>query len=192
MEDSEHPNMPYLYEGTTATVVAEQGEMSCFVYRGANDKLYCGWISSIRLLEEFPGELLISGKADTESYTVAEDPDISWGESGYQKFWHPYTSLSQPVQHCIGFTLDYQIIAENTDIWGDIYGPRTVWVNNGECWTEVGSFAYPKKGAVRVQVWLEEPMDIFAIGTVAQCREPDIFLFRQTAYDFCITGPDVL
>ena len=112
---------------------------------------------------------------------MEDAPEISWGEPGWQKFWHTYSNLSRPVRNCIGFTLDYQIIDESTRIWDDIYGTRTIHVNDGERWTEVGSFAYPNKDAVRVQVWLEEPTDIYAIGTIAQCWEPDIFLFRQTA-----------
>ena len=48
--------MPYLYEGVEATVVAEENDMSCILYRGNDNQLYAGWIQSIRLLEEFPGE----------------------------------------------------------------------------------------------------------------------------------------
>ena len=44
-------------------------------------------------------------------------------------------------------------------------------------------FPYPDFGAVRVQVWLPQPMDIDAVGTIAQCRQPDIFWFRQTLKD---------
>ena len=189
MEDSDHPNMPYLYEGTSVTVVAEHGDMSCMIYHGANNKPYCGWIKSIRLLEEFPGELLVSGMPRMMQYTVVDGPEVTWGEGGYQKFWHPYSALSQPVRRCIGFTLEYQLIDENTLKWDNIYGPRTIHINVGDHWEEIGSFSYPKKGAVRVQVWLEEPIDIFAVGTVAQCWEPDTFLFRQTVCDFCVVEP---
>ena len=188
MLDSDFPNMPYLYEGTEVTVVAEQGEMSCFLYRGSNNKHYCGWIKSIRLLEEFPGRTIISGDKKADVQPIEEDPEISWGELGFQKFWHPYSRLSETVHGCIGFTLEYQLIKENTrDL--DIYCPREIWVNTGTKWVQVGCFEYPEKGAVKVQVWLEEPMDIIAIGTIAQCPDPDIFLTRQTAYDFCVSAP---
>ena len=185
MLDSDFPNMPYLYEGTEVTVVAEQGEMSCFLYRGSNNKRYCGWIKSIRLLEEFPGPTLISGEEKTDVLMVSADPEITWGELGFQKFWHPYSCLSEPVYGCIGFTLEYQLIKQNTREQ-DIYCPREIWINTGTQWIQVGNFDYPEKGAVKVQVWLEEPMDIIAIGTIAQCPDPDVFVTRQTAYDFCI------
>ena len=188
MLDSDFPNIPYLYEGTEVTVVAEQGEMSCFLYHGSNNKHYCGWIKSIRLLEEFPGRTIISGDKKADVQPIEEDPEISWGELGFQKFWHPYSRLSETVHGCIGFTLEYQLIKENTrDL--DIYCPREIWVNTGTKWVQVGCFEYPEKGAVKVQVWLEEPMDIIAIGTIAQCPDPDIFLTRQTAYDFCVSAP---
>ena len=185
--DSDFPNMAYLFEGTKVTVVAEQGEMSCFIYRGSNNKQYCGWIRSIRLLEEFPGPTLISGEERTDIRKIEKNPEITWGELGFQKFWHRFSRLSEPVPGCVGFTLEYQIIKRNTREL-DIYCPRDIWVNTGEKWVQVGSFDYPEGGAVKVQVWLDEPTDIAAIGTVAQCQDPDFFLTRQTAYDFCVAG----
>ena len=182
--DSTSANMTYLYEGTAVTVVAEQEEMSCILYRGSNNKQYCGWIKSIRLLEDFPGLTLVSGEPRAESDPAAVAPEISWGEIGYQKFWHPFSLLSEPVRNCVGFTLEYQLIVENTTKWERIYGPREIWINTGEQWEQAGIFSYPEKGAVKVSVWLEEPKDIFAVGTIAQCQEPYLFDFRQTAYDF--------
>ena len=48
----------------------------------------------------------------------------------------------------------------------------------------MGEFPYPAFGAVKVQVWLDKPMDIDAVGTIAQCKQPDIFWFRQSVTDF--------
>ena len=64
------------------------------------------------------------------------------------------------------------------DLFADFY------VKSGDTWTEVGEFPYPDFGAVKVQVWLDEPMDIDAVGTIAQCSQPNIFWFRQTVTDF--------
>lgn len=185
MLDSDFPNMPYLYEGTKVTVVAEQGEMSCILYPGSNNKPYCGWIKSIRLLEEFPGPTLLSGEMKTEVRPIEKDPESIWEKMGYQRFWHPFIRLSEPVHNCVGFTLEYQLIVENTKEL-NIYCPREIWINTGIKWVQAGYFDYPESGAVRVQVWLEEPTDVAAIGTVAQCPDPDIFLTRQTAFDFCV------
>ena len=97
-------NMPYLYEGTAVTVVAEQGEMSCIIYPGSNNKTYCGWIRSIRLLEEFPGEQYTAGTEPASGEkTVRDGISCTWGELGYAKYWHPYTKLSSEVHNCIGF-----------------------------------------------------------------------------------------
>ena len=60
-------------------------------------------------------------------------------------------------------------------------------MRSGDEWTAVGSFPYPELGAVRVQVWLPEPMDISAIATIADCHAPNMFEFRQTARDFVLT-----
>ena len=47
--------MPYIYEGTEATVLAEENKMSLIIYRGSDDRFYAGWIQSIRILDDFPG-----------------------------------------------------------------------------------------------------------------------------------------
>jgi len=50
----------------------------------------------------------------------------------------------------------------------------------------VGAFEYPQGGAVRVQVWLPERMDIVEVATVAHCHAPNLFDFCQLAQDFLI------
>ena len=149
--------MPYIYEGVEATVVAEENNMSCMIYRGNDNQLYAGWIQSIRLL------------------------DKSWLTTQQN-----YSVLSEEVKNCRGFTLEYQIIAENTSNWNSILGDRIIYVKSGDEWTEVGSFAYPDFGAVKIHVYLDKPMDIDAVGTIADCTQPNIFRFRQTAYDFLV------
>ena len=94
--------------------------------------------------------------------------------------------LDEPVKNCVGFTLEYQIIADNTSHKYMLWGDRTVWVNDEESWIPLGVFQYPENGAVHVQVWLPETMDVAAIATVAHCRAPNIFDFRQTAKDFLV------
>ena len=96
--------------------------------------------------------------------------------------------LSEEVKNCRGFTLEYQIIAENTSNWNSILGDRIIYVKSGDEWTEVGSFAYPTQGTVKVTVNLEEPTDIVAIGTIAEVGLPNTFLFRQYATDFQVVG----
>ena len=49
------------------------------------------------------------------------------------------------------------MIAENTEKWGNIFGDRVIMICSGQEWIEAGRFPYPEQGAVKVQVWLEEP-----------------------------------
>ena len=183
------PNPPYLYEGVEVTVVAEENDMSCMIYRGNNNKQYVGWIRSIRLLDDFPGKLYTVGSEPSSSPTYRDGITVSWGElrDFFQGHWADSTLLSEKVSGCIGFTLEYQLIAENTKNWDSILGPRKIYVRSDGNWIEVGQFPYPEFGAVKVQVWLDEPMDIDAVRTMAQCSKPDIFYYRQTVTDIAVS-----
>ena len=178
--------MPYIYEGVGATVVAEENNMSCMIYRGNDNQLYAGWIQSIRLLDEFPGNEYTVGKEPGGEYTVLKDITVDWSKRSWLTTQQNYSVLSEEVKNCRGFTLEYQIIAENTSNWASILGDRTIYVKSGDEWIEVGSFAYPDFGAVKIHVYLDKPMDINAVGTIAECTQPNIFRFRQTAYDFLV------
>lgn len=182
--------MPWLYEGTEVTVVAEENDMSCIIYRSYNNKQYVGWIQSVRLLEDFPGEEYSVGNRPEGDLTFRSDVTVTWSQPGlpWNGSYQPYSILSETVENCRGFTLEYQIIAENTQYWSAILGPRKIYVKTGGAWKEVGEFPYPDFGAAKVQVWLEEPMDIEAVGTIAQTRLPDQFNFRQTATAFAVSG----
>ena len=182
--------MPYIYEGVEATVVAEENDMSCMLYRGSDNKLYVGWIQSIRLLDDFPGEQYTVGTEPSGKYDLRDDITVTWSKRSWLTTQQNYSVLSDAIPNCMGFTLEYQIIDTRTTKWDSILGPRKIYVKSGDTWTEVGEFEYPDFGAVKVQVWLPEPMDIDAVGTIAQCARPDIFYFRQTATDFAIPAED--
>lgn len=178
--------MPYIYEGVEATIVAEENNMSCMIYRGNDNRLYAGWIQSIRLLDEFPGNEYTVGKEPGGEYTVLKNITVDWSKRSWLTTQQNYSVLSEEVKNCRGFTLEYQIIAENTSNWASILGDRTIYVKSGDEWIEVGSFAYPDFGAVKIHVYLDKPTDINAVGTIADCTQPNIFRFRQTAYDFLV------
>ena len=178
--------MPYIYEGVKATVVAEENDMSCMIYRGNDNKLYAGWIQSIRLLDEFPGKVYTVGKEPEGDYTIRDDITVDWSKRSWLTTQQNYSVLSEEVKNCRGFTLEYQIIVENTPNWDSILGDRVIYVRSGDEWMEVGSFEYPDFGAVKIHVYLDQPMDINAVGTIADCTQPNIFRFRQTAYDFLV------
>lgn len=177
---------PSLFEGTEVTVVAEENDMSCILYRAPNNKLYSGWIKSIRLLEEFPGDLYTLGTARDGDFRRIHEVENAWSDSWLPGTQRLYTVLAEPVSDCVGFTLEYQVIAEHTAHKELNWGPRTVWVSDGKNWTALDAFPYPAGGAVRVQVWLSEPMTIAAVGTTADCENPDLFEFRQLAEDFLL------
>ncbi len=178
------PCQPMLYEGSKVTVVAEENDMSCILYRNLNYKSCAGWIRSVRLLEDFPGPEYVDGQKQDGEFDKIGEVGLSWSKGYYPGLQQRYTVLDEPVRNCVGFEFEYQLIAENTTRKEIVFGDRTVCVNDGQEWIEVACFPYDELGAVRVQVWLSEPTDITAIATVADCHAPNMFDFRQTARDF--------
>ena len=179
--------MPFAFEDSMVTVVAEQNKMSCILYRNSNNKLRAGWIRDIYLGDEYLGRTETIGTENTATKgNIAEVP-MTWSEKGFLKSPQKYTVLAEPVENCVGFTLEYQIISEGTDKRAALMGPRVVYVNDGTDWVKIGSFEYPDLGTVRVRVNLDEPMKVTAIGTIADCKLPNTFFFRQIASDFATT-----
>ncbi len=183
--------MPFAFEGSEVTVVAEQKagrkNMACILYRSTTNRMRAGWIWDIYLGDEYVGRNLTIGDENNAAVTVEEVP-ISWSDNGFLSSPQKYSVLEEPVQNCVAFTLEYQLISRNTYKDYSVLGPRTVYVNNGEEWIEVGTFEYPTLGTVRVRVNLEEPTDIVAVGTIADCVQPNLFSFRQFASEFSTAG----
>lgn len=184
------PTQHMLYEGTEVTVVAEENDMSCILYPSRDYDLNVGWIQSIRLLEDFPGPEYQIGQAPDGEYEKRGKVALRWSGEYFPGTEQPFTVLGETLRGCVGFGFEYQVTAENTSLKDIILGPRTVYVRSGKEWTALGSFPYPEFGAVRVQVWLPEPMDVSAIATVADCHAPNMFDFRQTARDFLLLPAD--
>ena len=180
------PYRPFLFEGTEVTVVAEENDLSCILYRGENNRLYSGWIKSIRLLDEFPGETYSVGEEREGDFDTLPEVKLDWAKGYLPGTEQRYTVLNEPVENCVGFELEYQMIAENTSAKWMVMGPRVVWVSDGENWIAAGEFPYEENGAVRVQLWLPEPMTVAAIATVAACHAPNLFDFRETARNFLV------
>ncbi|MBR0160989.1 MAG: hypothetical protein IJQ02_06910 [Oscillospiraceae bacterium] len=175
--------MPFAYDGVRATVVAKHDEMSLILYLSNSNRLRAGWIRTVFLTDEYPGTFLTIGEEKTGDDVIPEVP-ISWSRRSFLTSAQNYSILEEPVENCVSFTLDYQLISENTEIHSKVLGPRTVYVNSGTEWIEIGTFDYPELGPVLVQVNLPEPMTVAAIGTIADCEEPNVFYFRQYAIDF--------
>ena len=180
--------MPWAYEGTKVTVLAEKDDMSFILYLSNDNRQRAGWVQTRFLTDEFPGALLTVGEAKYTNTDTIEDVGMTWSKKGFLDSLQNYSVLNETVENCVGFTLDYQLIAENTWMFDCVFGPRTVYVNDGTEWIRVGSFDYPTQGTVKVTVNLEEPTDIVAIGTIAEVGLPNTFLFRQYATDFQVVG----
>lgn len=182
------PNAPYVFEGMEVTVVAEENDMSCMLYRAPSYKLYVGWIQSIRLLEAFPGKQLAVGQEKDTGFEPCSEPVLQWANMCYPGTDQRYTVLDESIHDCVGFTYEYQVIDENNARPDAVSGPRTIYVHDGTRWVSVGTFPYTELGTVRVQVWLDAPMDVTAIANVADCTGSNLITVRQTAYDFLVSS----
>ncbi len=180
------PYLPFLFEGTEATVVAEENDMSCILYGGEDNRTYAGWIQSIRLLEDFPGETYSIGVKPEGEPRQLTKIGVHWSREYFPGSEQFYTVLDEKASGAVGFTLEYQLIAENTSLKEIVMGPRILYIHNGEEWVEIGRFPYPENGTVRVQAGFEEPTDITAVATIAECHAPNMFDFRQTIKDIWV------
>ncbi|MCR5136756.1 MAG: hypothetical protein K6C12_06625 [Oscillospiraceae bacterium] len=180
---------PFAYVGTRVTVVAEENDMSCILYRSSENQLRAGWVQTRFLVDEFPGRVVNIGNRQFSDTDTVNGIEITWSKKSWLNSQQNYSVLSETVKNCVGFTLDYQLIKENTPFWCSILGPRTVYINDGTDWIPVGSFDYPEFGTVKVIVNLEQPVDLVAVGTIADCSQPNIFWFRQYVEDFQVVHP---
>lgn len=180
------PPQGFVFEGTEVTVVAEENDMSCIVYASDDYRVHTGWIQSIRLLEDFPGPLYNIGTPREGDFTARREVPLKWSGEYLPGTEQQFTVLDEKLENCVGFTFEYQMIAENTSLKDIVLGDRTLWVSDGENWIPLGLFPYDENGTVHVQVWLPEPMTVAAIATYAHCHAPNMFGFRQTAKDFLI------
>ena len=180
--------MPWAYEGTEVTVLAEQNDMSLILYLSSENKQRCGWVQNRFLVDSFPSRQVTIGEPKFTDVSTVRGIGMSWSKKGFLTTQQNYSVLSETVENCVGFTLDYQLIAENTDKWSSIFGPRSIYVNDGSDWIKVGTFDYPTQGTVKVTVNLEKPIDIVAIGTIAEVGLPNTFFFRQYATEYQVLG----
>ena len=180
--------MPWAYEGTEVTVLAEQNDMSLILYLSSENKQRCGWVQNRFLVDSFPSRQVTIGEPRFTDVNTVRDIGMNWSKKGFLTTQQNYSVLSETVENCVGFTLDYQLIAENTDKWNCIFGPRSIYVNDGSDWIKVGTFDYPTQGTVKVTVNLDEPIDIVAIGTIAEVGMPNVFYFRQYATEYQVLG----
>lgn len=176
---------PYAFHGSRVLVLAEEGGLSCVLYHDKDNVRRAGWVFSDYITPKYPGQTLSlnAGGASLLDTLAAEEPEVSWSREPFVGTKQKYTLLDTPAENCTRFTLDYQVTARNGAETNEVLGPRSVYVNAGDGWVKVGSFAYDKLGSVHVEVRLDAPLTLVAVATEADCGKPDTFQFRQSLLD---------
>ena len=179
--------MPYAFHGVKALVLARQGEFSCILYHGSGSVPVAAWINSEHLSATYPGTVVTIGSSG-RAYNAQNigDVEVQWSSNNFVGSGQKYSLLDSPVKSCTGFTLDYHVIGRNGAQTQQVLGPRTVYVNDGSGWVEVGSFEYNAMAPIHVVVYLDSPMTVAAVATTAACAKPDTFSFRQTLLDVMV------
>lgn len=176
--------MNYPYHGIRVLAVAEQDGFTCIIYHDNKNNDHAAWVESGYLTSRFPGaEYTLGLPCVSYAYNIGDTP-VSWSRENFVGSGQRFTVLNEPAYGCVQLTLDYQVIGRGEAARAEyIYGPRTVYVNDGSGWLEVGSFDYDRIDAVHAVINLPQAMDIVAVATVASCDMPDAFIFRQSVLD---------
>lgn len=173
----------YPYHGTKVLVVAKQNEYDCIVFKDNNNQPQAAWVRGEELTWYYPGKEWTLGIPCVKYADNTGDAKVSWSEKSFDGSNQKYTILSEPAVNCVQFTLDYQVIGRGGAGIDDILGDRIIYVSDGSEWKEVGRFSYDEIDAMHVVVNLEQPMKLAAVATSADCKKPDVFLFRQGILD---------
>lgn len=179
--------MSYPYHGVKVLAVAEQGGFTCIVYHGNDNKEHAAWVVTSSLDSYYPGIEQTIGRPCASQATNIGDVAVSWSNDNFVGTEQKYTILDEPAHNCVQFTLDYQVIGlGGTPNPKQVLGPRTVYVNDGSGWVEVGEFDFNEYDAMHVVVNLSEPTDVLAVATSASCDDPNRFVFRQSLLDVMV------
>lgn len=176
--------MNYPYEGIEVLAIAEQKDFVCIIYHDNNNKTHAGWVHVSSLTDSYPGvEKTIGSPCFTDAVNIG-DLYPKWSKVKYPGSEQNYSILAEPVENCVQFVLDYQVIGCGTVPRQDrVLGTREVYVNDGNGWTKVGEFDYDEFGAMRVTVNLKEPTTVEELVVIAPDAYPYWFPFRQNLLD---------
>jgi len=184
--DKDHP-MSWPYHGIKVLAVAEQAGFDCVIYHSIDNKVHAGWIAASNLSYTFPGIERTIGSPCVSYAANMGDAAVSWSNENFVGTKQKYTILDEPAYNCVQFVLDYQVVGlGGTPNPKQVIGPRTVYVNDGSGWIEVGEFDFNEYDAFHVIVNLSEPMNVLAVATSASCDDPDRFVFRQSLLDVMV------
>ena len=171
------------YHGSRVYAVASHGNMYCVLYFTKDYEFRAGWIKTSQLTNDYPGEIYYSDQTEyTNTYYVG-DPMMSWSKDNFVGEKVKYSVLSEEINNCVGFTLDYQLVGFNGADANSVYGLRHVYVNDGSSWTYLGSFDLNVAKPCHIYISLEKPMTITAVAVIPDCEDQDNPLYRQSIID---------
>ena len=178
----------YPFHGTKVQVIAEKDGFSCIIFHDEKNRAHTSWVYSSELSWYFPGIEQTLGTPCVQYGSNLGDLPVRWSQERFVHSGQKYTIFDEKVANCVQFTLDYQVIARNGAKTEEVLGPRTVYVNDGSGWVDVGAFSFSDFDAYHIIVNLDKPMDLAAIATIASCGQPDTFKFRQSVLDIMTTA----
>lgn len=176
-------NIGTVFHGSRVLVLAEHGDYYCVLFQTENYVLRAAWVYAEYLVSWYPGYKASIDRGGSWITYNDGDPALKWSKEYFVGTKRKFSILETPVYNCAGFTLDYQVTSRNGVSTDSVLGPRNIYVNDGSGWTYVGSFNYDDTYACHVDITLYEPITLYAVATIADCAEPDTFVFRQSVLD---------
>ena len=177
-------NPRFAYHGQRVVGIAAQKGMTCILYYTRDLEYRAGWIDSSELTSEFPGKTRsIDGAASRSGAAYYGDPILTWSNDSMVGHTEKYVLFDEKVDNCVAFTLDYQVTDRISVDASQCTGPRTVYINGGSGWEEVGTFAYNELETVHVDITLNAPTTIAAVAVTANCARPDATIARIAVLD---------
>ena len=177
--------MPFAYEGQKVLEVAREQGMSCIIYRDRKFVQHAGWVETRHLKDAFPGSEVSFGRNGIQG-TPQEAPALAWSKDNFVGSTEKYAVLTEAVSDCVQMKLAYQVTDTSGVRFEDMLGTRTVYVNDGSGWIQVGQFEYNKQGTVLVTVNLNEASRVEAIAVIASCNEPGHVLSRVELQELAV------
>ena len=177
--------MPFAYEGQKVLEVAREQGMSCIIYRDRKFVQHAGWVETRHLKDAFPGSEVSFGRNGIQG-TPQEAPALAWSKDNFVGSTEKYAVLTEAVSDCVQMKLAYQVTDTSGVRFEDMLGTRTVYVNDGSGWIQVGQFEYNKQGTVLVTVNLSEASRVEAIAVIASCNEPGHVLSRVELQELAV------
>ena len=187
-EAKENKSIHNAYHGSRVTVLAEQNGYACILYYTSGNVLCAGWVYVGNLTTEFPGTVVEVGEDAGKKTKDPVDIPVTWSRDTIDGKNLKCSELTEPAENVVQFTLDYDIYSRFTTQTENVYGIRTIYVNNGSEWVEVGTFDCQQLTPYHITVKLSEPMTITAVATSADCPVTN-FTYRQMVLNIlCAEG----